>query len=59
MRGGELCGLQVTYFDLERGIVRVNRNVWRGKIQSTKSEHPDRCFALSPQLLYQLAEYLR
>jgi len=41
MRGGELCGLQVTDFDLERGLVRVNRNVWRGKIQSTKSEHPD------------------
>jgi integrase len=59
MRGGELCGLQVTDFDLQRGLVRVNRSVWRGKIQSTKSEHPDRCFALSPQLLYHLAEYLR
>jgi len=59
MRGGELCGLQVTDFDLERGLVRVNRSVWRGKIQSTTSEHPDRCIALSPQLLYHLAEYLR
>jgi integrase len=59
MRGGELCGLQVTHFDLERGLVRVNRSVWRGKIQSTTSEHPDRCIALSPQLLYHLAEYLR
>ena len=59
MRGGELCGLQISDFDLERGLVRVNRSVWRGKVQSPKSEHPDRCFALSPQLLYHLAEYVR
>lgn len=36
MRGGELCGLQFSDFDLERGLVRGNRNVSRGKIQSTK-----------------------
>ena len=59
MRGGELCGLQIGDFDLERGLARVNRSVWRGKVQSPKSEHPDRCFALSSQLLYQLADYLR
>ncbi|HTT20090.1 MAG TPA: site-specific integrase [Candidatus Sulfotelmatobacter sp.] len=59
MRGGELCGLQVSDFDFARGLVRVNRSVWRGKVQSTKSEHPDRCFALSPQLVYHLAQYLK
>jgi integrase len=59
MRGGELCGLQVSDFDFERGLVRVNRSVWRGKVQSTKSEHPDRCFALSPQLVCHLVGYLR
>ena len=58
MRGGELCGLQFSDFDLERGLVRVNRSVWRGKIQPTKSEHPDRCFALSPQLVHHVLEYL-
>ena len=41
-----------------RGLVGVNRSVWRGKIQPTKSEHPDRCFALSPQLVHHLLEYL-
>jgi len=56
---GELCGLQISDFDFERGLVRVNRSVWRGKLQSTKSEHPERCFALSPQLVYHLKEYLR
>jgi integrase len=59
MRGGELCGLQISDFDFERGTVRVNRSVWRGKVQSPKSEHFDRCFSLSPQLLYHLADYLR
>ena len=59
MRGGELCGLQFSDFALERGLVRGNRNVWRGKIQSTKSEHPRRCFALSPQLVHHLVEYLK
>jgi integrase len=59
MRGGELCGLQISDFDFGRGLVRVNRSVWRGKAQSTKSEHPDRCFALSPQLVCHLVEYLK
>ncbi len=59
MRGRELCGLQISDFDFRRSLVRVNRSVWRGKAQSAKSEHPDRCFALSPQLVYHLREYLK
>lgn len=59
MRGGELCGLQISAFDFERGLVRVNRSLWHGKFQSPKSEHPDRCFALSPRLLHHLADFLR
>jgi len=57
MRAGELCGLRISDFDLGRRLVRVNRSVWRGKSQSTKSEHRDRCFALSPLLCAHLAEY--
>jgi integrase len=59
MRASELCGLQVGDFDFERVLVRVNRGVWRGKVQSTKSEHLDRYFALSPELLNHIAAYLR
>jgi len=59
MRGGELCGLQIGDFDFERGLVRVNRSVWRGKVQSTRSEHTDRSFALSHQLVHHLREYLK
>jgi integrase len=57
MRAGELCGLRLSDFDLGRRLVRVNRGVWRGKVQSTKSEHRDRCFALSPLLCAHLAEF--
>jgi len=31
MRAGELCGLRVCDFDLERGLVGVRQSVWRGK----------------------------
>jgi integrase len=57
MRAGELCGLRISDFDIDRRLVRVNRSVWRGKSQSTKSEHRDRCFALSPLLCAHLAEF--
>ena len=44
MRAGELCGLRVNDFDLERGLVSVRQSVWRGKFQSPKSENAVRCF---------------
>jgi integrase len=59
IRAGELCGLRRSDFDFGRGLVRVNRSVWRGRVKSTKSEHLDRCFALSSELLSHIAEYLR
>jgi hypothetical protein len=57
MRAGELCGLRISDFDLDRRLVRVNRSVWRGKSQSTKSEHRDQCFALSSLLCAHLADF--
>jgi integrase len=57
MRAGELCGLRISDFDLDRRLVRMNRSVWRGKAQSTKSEHRDRCFAFSRHLCAHLAEF--
>jgi len=59
MRAGELCGLLTDDFDLERGIVSIRQSVWRGKFQSPKSENAVRAFALSPQLLAQIVEFLR
>jgi integrase len=59
MRAGELCGLRVNDFDLERGLVSVRQSVWRGKFQSPKSENAIRCFALSPRLLAHIADSLK
>ncbi len=59
MRAGELCGLRVSDFDLERGLVSIGQSVWRGKFQSPKSESAVRCFALSPRLLAHVADSLR
>ena len=59
MRAGELCGLRVSDVDLERGLVSVRQSVWRGKVQSPKSESAVRCFALSPRLLAHVAGFLK
>jgi integrase len=59
MRAGELCGLRVTDFDLGRGLVGIGQSVWRGKVQSPKSENAMRTFALSPRLLGHIAEFLK
>jgi len=59
MRAGELCGLRVDDLDLQRGLVRVRQSVWRGKLQEPKTENAVRTFALSPQLVAHLVEYLR
>jgi integrase len=59
LRAGELCGLRVNDFDLERGLVSVRQSVWRGKFQSPKSESAVRCFALSPRLLAHIADCLK
>ena len=38
MRQGELIGLKVTDLDFDHRLIHVRRSVWRGKLQSTKSE---------------------
>jgi integrase len=59
LRAGELCGLRVRDFDLERGLMSVRQSVWRGKYQSPKSENAVRCLSLSPRLLAHIADYLK
>jgi len=59
MRAGELCGLRVMDFDLERGLVSVRQSAWRGKFQSPKSESALRAFALSPHLAAHIAGFLK
>jgi integrase len=59
MRAGELCGLRTDDLDLEHGLVHVCQSVWRGKVQSPKTANAVRAFALSPQVVGRLREYLK
>jgi len=55
MRAGELAGITVDDFDLTGETVQVKQSVWRGKIQTPKSECAVRSLALSSEL----AEHVR
>jgi integrase len=59
MRAGELCALQVADLDLERAVLTVRQSAWRGRIQGPKTENAYRSFAMSPQLIAHLADYLK
>lgn len=59
MRAGELCGLQMGDFDLERGSVSIRRSVWRGIFQAPKSESSTRSFSLSPRLVAHIANRIK
>ncbi|MFZ0858348.1 MAG: tyrosine-type recombinase/integrase [Candidatus Acidiferrales bacterium] len=59
MREGELFGLKVSDLDFERRTINVRRSVWRGKIQSTKSESSVRVLHIPDVLAKRLTEYLR
>jgi integrase len=59
MRAGELCGLRADDLDLQVGLVHIRQSVWRGRIQSPKTENAYRSFALSPQLVGHLAAFAR
>jgi integrase len=50
LRAGELCGLQIEDVDFENGLLHVRQSVWRGKIQTPKTENAHRVVELSPQL---------
>jgi integrase len=50
LRAGELCGLRIDDLDLTDGLLHVRQSVWRGKVQSPKTENAHRVVELSPQL---------
>lgn len=58
LRAGELFGLRVEDLDLERATATVRQSVWNRKVQSPKSDHANRAFALSPDLAEQLRVFL-
>jgi integrase len=57
LRAGELCGLRVEDVDFKLGALHVRQSVWRGKVQTPKTDNAHRVVELSPQLLGHLKEY--
>jgi integrase len=59
IRGGEICGLRVADMDLDGGVIHVRQSVWRGQIQTVKSQKGNRRFPISAELVEHLRAYLR
>jgi integrase len=58
MRAGELAGISIDDLDLAGEMLKVKQSVWRGKIQTPKSECAVRSLALSPELAEHLRDFL-
>jgi integrase len=58
LRSGELTGLHVEDLDLERGVVRVRRSVWRGKEVTVKTRRGYRDVNIDTVTVRMLREYL-
>lgn len=59
LRAGELCGLSVDDFDLERGLLQVRQSAWRGKLGDPKTKESIRVVELSPQACAHVRKYLQ
>ena len=59
VRAGEIGALPVSNLLLEYGAIRINQNVWHGKIQTVKSIKGNRVCEISPPLVEHLRGYLR
>jgi integrase len=58
MRAGELCGLSVSDFDPFKKLVRVRQAVWRGKVQTPKTENAIRDIPIPAQIVDELREHI-
>jgi integrase len=58
MRSGELAGVTIDGLDLNASLLAVKQSVWRGKIQTPKSECAVRSMAISEELTLHLRAFL-
>lgn len=59
IRAGELSGLRVDNVILDEFLIRVTQSVWRGKVQTVKSDHSRRAFPISLELAAHLELYIK
>src|SRR3984957_7641621 len=58
MRAGELCGLRVCDVDPDRKLLRVRQAVWRGKVQSPKTNNAIRDIPIPFQIVEELRTHI-
>src|SRR5271167_1691168 len=58
LRIGEMLGLQVEALDLDRGVIKVQRSVSRGEVDTTKTEGSTRQVPIPPMLMAVLSAHI-
>ncbi len=59
LRAGELFGLKVSDLDFERRVIYIRRGMWKGKLQSLKSQSSERTLHMPEPLARRLGQYLK
>jgi integrase len=59
LRIGEILGLRVEDLDLDRGVIKVQRSVSRGEVDTTKTEGSTRQVPIPPMLMEVLRSHVR
>jgi len=59
LRIGEILGLQVNDVDLSDGVIKVQRSVSRGEVDSTKTEESNRHVPIPPMLMETLSTHVK
>lgn len=59
MRAGELCGLRAEDVNVQKCLVQVRQSVWRGRVQTPKSQAAYRDIFISQTLTDQLQSLVR
>jgi integrase len=58
LRAGEILGLKSEDFDLEGGLLRIRRTVWRGRLQTPKSINSEATLPVPATLSMTIREFL-
>ena len=58
LRIGEVSGLEIEDLDLEAGLIRVRRGIWKGRAITPKTKRGKRTVFIEPTLVRMLSSYL-
>jgi integrase len=58
LRIGEVSGLEIEDLDLQAGLIRVRRGIWKGRAITPKTKRGKRTVFIEPTLVLMLSSYL-